>query len=384
MLSLSKKAALVTQSDIRAMSIESDRIGGINLSQGVCDTEVPLPVLRDAQRAIEEGMNSYTRFDGLPELREAIALKMRDYNGIAADPETEITVSAGSTGAFYSACLAVLNPGDEVVVFEPYYGYHISTLLAVDAVPAYVTTHAPDWAFTQQDLESAVTSKTKGILVCTPSNPTGKVLTRAELTMIADFAASHDLFVFTDEIYEYFVYDGREHISIGSLPGMAERTITISGFSKTMSITGWRIGYSVSDSRWAQTIGYMSDLVYVCAPAPLQLGVARGMSELGPKYYTNLRASYTAKRDKICGALEIAGLAPYIPEGAYYILADVSKIPGSGSKEKAMNILSQVGVASVPGEAFYHEEGGANLVRFAFSKTDEDLDEACRRLQQLA
>ena len=384
MLSLSKKAALVTQSDIRAMSIESDRVGGINLSQGVCDTEVPLPVLRDAQRAIDEGMNSYTRFDGLPELREAIAKKMLDYNGISADPETEITVSAGSTGAFYSACLAVLNPGDEVVVFEPYYGYHISTLLAVDVVPAYVTTHAPDWAFTQQDLEDAVSSRTKGILVCTTSNPTGKVFTRAELTLIANFAASHDLFVFTDEIYEYFVYDGREHISIGSLPGMAERTITISGFSKTMSITGWRIGYSVSDSRWAQTIGYMSDLVYVCAPAPLQLGVARGMSELGPSYYTDLRASYTAKRDKICGALTQAGLTPCIPEGAYYILADVSKLPGSGSKEKAMHILSEVGVASVPGEAFYHAEGGADLVRFAFSKTDEDLDEACRRLRQLA
>ena len=244
MLSLSERANPIVQSEIRAMSIECDRVGGINLAQGVCDTEVPISVRREAQLAIEAGMNSYTRFDGLAELRQAIAQKMLDWNGITADPETEITVTAGATGAFYSACLALLNPGDEVITFEPYYGYHINTLLAVGAVPSYVTTAPPDWDFTPEDLEKALTSKTKGILVSRPSNPTGKVFNRTVLEFISELASRHDLFVFTDEIYEYFVYDGRQHISPGSLPGMSDRTITISGFSKTLSVTGWRIGYS--------------------------------------------------------------------------------------------------------------------------------------------
>ena len=311
-LSLSKRAELVVHSEIRAMSIECERVGGINLAQGVCDTEVPLPVRREAQAAIDGGVNSYTRFDGLIELRQAIAAKMQRYNGMSVDPETEVSVSSGSTGAFYAACLALLNPGDEVVIFEPYYGYHLSTLLAIGAVPRYVTMRPPDWTFDRSDLEAAVTPKTKGILVSTPSNPTGKVFGRKELEWIAALAADRDLFVFTDEIYEYFVYDERQHISPGMLPGMADRTITISGFSKTLSITGWRIGYSISDARWAQMFGYMSDLVYVCAPAPLQMGVARGLTALGPDYYDDLRSTYSAKRDRICAALENSRLLPNV------------------------------------------------------------------------
>ncbi len=383
MLSVSKRAEWVIQSEIRAMSIECDKVGGINLAQGVCDTEVPLPVRREAQRAMDEGINTYTRFDGLPELRQAIARKMRNSNGIIADPETEITVSAGSTGALYCACLALLNPGDEVIVFEPYYGYHLSTLLATGAVPTYVTMRPPDWSFDPEELASRVTSKTRGILVCTPNNPTGKVFSRAELQCIADLAVRHDLFVFTDEIYEYFVYDGLRHISPGSLPGMAGRTITISGFSKTLSITGWRIGYSVSDARWAQMIGYMSDLVYVCAPAPLQMGVARGLAALGPEYYSELCTTYAEKRGKICNALEKAHLKPFVPQGSYYVLADASRLPGSSSKDKAMYLLSKTGVACVPGDAFFHGAGGADLIRFCFAKTDADLDEACRRIGRL-
>ena len=384
MLSLSKRTYLVEQSEIRAMSLECDRVGGINLAQGVCDTEVPLALRRGAQQAIEDGINSYTRFDGLPELRQAIATKMERYNGMTVDPDSQIIVSSGSTGSFYTSCLALLDPGDEVIVFEPYYGYHISTLLAAGAVPCYVTLHPPAWAYDPDDLEAVVNAKTKGILVSTPSNPSGKVFTKAELEHIADLATRRDLFVFTDEIYEYFVYDEGEHISPGSLPGMANRTITISGFSKTLSITGWRIGYSVSNPQWAKMIGYMSDLVYVCAPAPLQMGVARALETLGPDYYDELRESYFKKRQQICEVLRRVGLHPHVPEGSYYVLADVSSLPGGNSKEKAMHLLFQTGVASVPGDAFFHGTEGENLARFCFAKTDAELDEACGRIQMLS
>jgi aminotransferase len=381
---LSKRAAHIVQAEIRVMFIECEKMGGINLAQGVCDTEVPFPVRKGAQIAIDQGVNSYTRYDGLRELRQAIARKVREYNGIQADPETEITVSAGSTGAFYCACLALLNPGDEVILFEPYYGYHLNTLLAVEVLPSYVTMRPPEWTFRREDLEQAITPRTRGIMVNTPANPSGKVFSRTELAWIAEIAHRHDLFVFTDEIYEYFVYDGHTHISPASLPGMAERTITISGFSKTLSITGWRIGYSVSHARWAQTIGYMNDLVYVCAPAPLQYGVAVGIEELSRGFYHDLSAEYAQKRDHLCAALHRAGLSPYVPQGAYYVLADVSRLPGETSKEKAMHLLSQTGVASVPGNAFFHGSDGTNLVRFCFAKTDEELAEACRRIERMA
>ena len=287
MLSLSKRSALIAQAEIRSMTIECEKVNGINLAQGVCDTEVPLPVRNAAYAAIDQGVNTYTRYDGLAELRRAIARKLRDYNNITADPDTDIIVSAGSTGALYSACLALLDPGDEVIVFEPYYGYHVSTLVAVEAVPVYVTMRPPEWTFEPRDLESAITPRTKGIIVNTPANPSGKVFSLPELECISELAIHHDLFVFTDEIYEYIVYDGHHHISPGSLPGMAERTITISGFSKTFSITGWRVGYSVSDARWAQTIGYVNDLVYVCASAPLQAAVSAGIEELHPVFIVN-------------------------------------------------------------------------------------------------
>jgi len=382
--SFSRRAEGITQVEIRAMSIECEKVGGINLAQGVCDTEVPLPVRRGAQAAVDKGINSYTRYDGLAELRQAIARKMREYNGIVADPETEVTVSGGSTGAFYCACLALLDPGDEVIVFEPYYGYHVNTLEAVDAVPTYVSMQAPDWTFSRDDLERAVTSRTKGIMVNTPANPSGKVFNPSELLWIAEVASVHDLFVFTDEIYEYFLYDGNRHVSLGSLSGMADRTITISGYSKTFSITGWRVGYSISDARWAHMIGYMNDLVYVCAPAPLQCGVAEGITELTEAFYRELASEYARKRDRICGALTRVGLPPSIPKGAYYVLADVSRLPGKTSKEKAMHLLARTGVASVPGSAFFHGSGGENLVRFCFAKTDVELEEACQRFQRLA
>jgi aminotransferase len=381
-LEISQRAEKIVQSEIRAMFIECKKIGGINLSQGVCDTEVPVSVRRGAHEAIEAGINSYTRYDGLDELRQAIARKMHEYNKIIADPESEIIVSGGSTGAFFCACLALLNPGVEVIVFEPYYGYHINTILAAEAIPSYVRLSPPDWNFSKEDLENAFTPQTKAILVNTPANPSGKVFTQTELRWIADFAVGHDLFVFTDEIYEYFLYDDRRHISPGSLPGMAERTITISGFSKTFSVTGWRVGYSVSRANWAQMIGYLNDLIYVCAPAPLQMGVARGILELRPEYYYELCGQYAVKRDKICHALLKAELKPCVPQGSYYVLADVTHLPGKTSKEKAMLILSKSGVAGVPDEAFIHEPGTSQFVRFCFAKEDKELDEACGRLER--
>jgi aminotransferase len=302
-LSLSSRAARTAQSEIRIMSLECEKVKGINLAQGVCDTEVPDVVRAGAKQAIDGGLNSYTRCEGIAELRQAVAEKMRSFNGIECDPETEVIISAGSTGSFYTACLALLNPGDEVILFEPYYGYHLHTLVAVDAVPLFVTLRAPDWKFSPDALERVVTPRTRGIMINSPGNPSGKIFTRQELESIAAFAQKHDLFIFTDEIYEYFLYEGR-HISMATLPGVRSRTITMSGYSKTFSITGWRIGYTVCDRKWAQAIAYFNDLVYVCAPAPLQRGVAEGIRKLPQEFYRQISDEYIQKRDLLCGTLQ--------------------------------------------------------------------------------
>ena len=383
MPSLSKAAAHIVQSDIRTMSIECEKVRGINLAQGICDTEVPLPVRQRAIQAIEGGQNSYTRLDGIATLRSAIARKMRDYNSVICDPEREVVVTAGSTGAFYSACQALLDPGDEVVVFEPYYGYHVNTLAALHIKPAYVTLRSPDWTFSASDLELAITSRTRAIIVNSPANPSGKVFSREELQWIGDAASRHDLFVFTDEIYEYFLFDGSKHISPASLSGMTDRTITISGFSKTFSITGWRLGYAVCAPQWASAIGYFHDLAYICAPSPFQHAVTAGLNELKENFYAELAREYLYKRDLLCDTLEEVGLTPSIPKGAYYVLADSSRLSGKNSKEKAMSLLTSTGVAAVPGRAFFHDDSGDNLLRFCFAKTNNDLEAACERLQKL-
>jgi len=381
-LSVSKRAARTVQSEIRVMSIECEKVKGINLAQGVCDTEVPEAVREGAKRAIDGGINSYTRADGLAEIRQAIAEKMRRFNGIECDPETEVIVSAGSTGSFYAACLSLLNPGDEVILFEPYYGYHLNTLIAVDAVPVFVTLQAPNWDFTSEALERAASPRTRGIVLNSPANPSGKIFTKQELEWIAAFAQKHDLFVFTDEIYEYFIYEGR-HISPATLPGMWERTITISGYSKTFSITGWRIGYTIADRKWSKAMSFFNDLVYVCAPAPLQVGVAQGILKLPESFYQHISRDYVKKRDLLCGTLKEVGLTPSVPKGAYYVLADASILPGRTSKEKSMFLLRETGVASVAGSAFFSGSGGENLLRFCFAKTDEELAQACRKLSVL-
>jgi aminotransferase len=382
-LSISHRSKKIVQSEIRAMSIECEKRNGINLSQGVCNLETPDSVKNGAKEAIDKGINHYTRYDGLFELRKSIARKIEVFNGMKIDPEKNIIVSGGATGAFYSACLALLNPGDEIIIFEPYYGYHVNTLLAAEAVPVFAKMTPPDWTINHDELQKLVTPRTKGIMINSPSNPSGKVFSMVELEALAKFSIQHDLFVFTDEIYEYFVYDGLEHKSAGALESIQDRTITISGYSKTFSITGWRIGYAICDEKWATMIGYINDLVYVCGPAPLQIGVSRGIDSLGKDYYDALCNEYYQKRNKICSVLQEIGLSPYIPQGAYYVLADVSSIPGAKSKEKAMYLLDKTGVASVPGSAFYHADGGENLVRFCFAKNNNELDEACNRLRKL-
>lgn len=380
---LGNRMRFLKQSEIRNMTLECTRKGGLNLSQGVCDTPVPEVVRRAAGQAIEDGCNIYTRFDGLPELRSAIARKLARYNGIAVSGEGDVVVTSGSSAAFYGACLAILDPGDEAVLFEPYYGYHVDTLAAVGAEAKIVTLRPPDWSFEAADLRGAISERTRAIVVNTPSNPCGKVWTRAELELVADVAEEHDLFVLTDEIYEHFLYDGRKHVSPASLPRLAGRTITINGFSKTLSITGWRIGFSAGPPEYLTRLGHINDLVYICAPAPLQRGVARALEVLDDSFYQALGAEYQVKRDKICGALDRAGITPYAPEGAYYVLADTSRLPGADSKARVMHLLDETGVAAVPGSAFFRGHEGDTLARFCFAKTTPDLDEACRRLERL-
>ena len=379
----SDRTARLAQSDIRAMTLACAKVNGINMSQGVCDTPVPEEVVRAAQEAMKQGRNTYSRFDGIPELRQAIALKSAAYNHITADPESNVTVSAGATGSFQATCMALLNPGDEVILFEPFYAYHVQAILAVEACPRYVTMRAPEWTWNVEELEQAITPRTKALVVNTPGNPSGKVFSLRELEQIAEIACRRDLMVITDEIYEYFVFDGRAHISMGSLPDMAQRTITIGGYSKTFSITGWRIGYSVAEAGWARAIGAMSDVLYVCAPTPLQYGVAAGIRDLPASFYRGLSTEYQEKRDRFCRALATAGLQPSVPQGAYYVLADASRLPGRTGRDRAMYLLEKTGVAGVPGEAFFASSQGSRFIRFCFAKTHEDLEMASRRIEQL-
>ena len=380
---LSSRHEWVKQSELRSMSVECERVGGVNLSQGVCDLAIPEPVRRAAKHAIDNGPNSYSRHDGTRTLRNAVAAHYQRRAGLDINPETDVVVSAGATGALYCACLALLEPGDEVILFEPYYSYHESTLVATGAVPVFVKTTAPDWELSFADLEAAITSRTRAVMVNTPSNPSGKIWSRHELERISRIAAQHDLIVFTDEIYEHFVYDDREHLSPAALPGMWERSITISGLSKTFSITGWRIGYCVCPAPVAEAIANFNDLVYVCAPTPLQIGAAAGMLELDDDYFENLSSKYRRKRDLLCASLDAAGLTPCVPQGAYYVLADVSRLPGADSSERAMHLLNTTGVASVPGQSFFTGEDGNTIVRFCFAKEDDVIEDACRRLERL-
>jgi aminotransferase len=380
-LHLSQIAPQIIQSEIRSMTVECDAVGGVNMAQGVCDTPLPAVVMEAAIQAIRDGYNIYTRLDGVAVLRQAIAEKLEHYNGMRADPDKEILVASGATGAMSSACLALFDPGDQVILFEPFYGYHYNTLVSMRVEPVIVSMEPNSWEIDFDRLRAAITPRTRAVIINSPGNPCGKVFTRPELEAVAAVAIEHDLFVLTDEIYEYFIYEGQSHISPATIPGMAERTISISGFSKTFSMTGWRMGYVVASSKWMPAIAYFHDLGYVCAPSPFQYASAAGLRALPDSFYQGLATEYQEKRDKICDALAAAGLTPAVPAGAYYVLADASRVEGETASVKARNLLRASGVGAVAGSAFYGAGRGENLLRFCFAKQDGDLDRACTALR---
>ena len=372
----------LAQSDIRRRTRECERVHGINLGQGICDLPTP-PLVRDgALAAIRENRSIYSFAEGARELREAIAKKLARDNGLRADPATEICVTVGASGAFACAIHALLDPGDGLLLFEPYYGYHLNAALVAGLVPEFLPLQPPDFTLTERALRAAITGKTRAVVVCTPSNPSGKMFSREELLALAKVAEDRDLLVITDEIYEYVRYDGRPHLSPAAIPGLRDRTVTIMGLSKTFSITGWRLGYAVARPELLRAITLVNDLFYVCAPTPLQLGAAAGFD--APRaYFDDLQSSYQRKREAICAALEAAGLPPIVPQGAYYVLADCSRLGLRTSREAAMRVLEETKVASIPGSAFFRGAEGERLLRFCFAKEDGVLEEACRRLRAL-
>jgi aminotransferase len=379
---IAQRLSDLVQSDIRRMTRECERVGGINLGQGICDLPTP-PLVRDgAIAAIRENRSVYSFAEGARELRDAIARKLRRDNGLAADPVSEICVTVGASGAYAAAINGLLDPGDGILLFEPYYGYHLNAALIAGLTPEFLTLEAPDFALREEALRAAITSRTRAVVVCTPSNPSGKMFTREELQALARVAQERDLLVITDEIYEYIRYDGRPHLSPASIPGLRERTVSIMGLSKTFSITGWRLGYSVAPPELTRAITLVNDLYYICAPTPLQLGAAAGFNA-PQSYFDELQSGYQRKRDVMCNALKDIGLAPVVPQGSYYVLADCSALKFPTAREAAMYLLETTRVASIPGSAFYRGTAGEKLLRFCFAKDDETLDEACRRLAAL-
>jgi aminotransferase len=371
----------LVQSDIRRMTRECHDVGGINLGQGVCDLPTPALVRDGAIEAIQKNKSIYSFPEGIIELREAIAAKLKEHNGIIADPVTEIVVTLGTSGAFTSTVTALINPGDGILLFEPYYGYHLNVSILAGLEPQFIELTPPLFSLTEDKLRAAIQPNTKAIVVCTPANPSGKMFDRSELEIIAKIAEEKNLLVITDEIYEFFRYDDKEHISPATIANLKERTVTLMGLSKTFSITGWRIGYAVAPAKMAQAITLVNDIYLICPPTPLQYGVAAGF-QLPPAFYENLRNDFHKKRELICQALDSVGMFPIIPAGSYYVLADISKLGFPTSLDAAMELLKQTKVGSVPGSSFYRGEIGEKLLRFCFAKDDAVLMEACQRIRK--
>jgi len=352
------------------------------MAQGICDLDVPLVVQEGAKEAIENGQNIYTSAYGNLRLRQAIAKKQNDFyqQDISAD---KVLVSSGATGAFYCMAMSLLNEGDEVIVFEPYYGYHVSTLQSLGCKVKFIKTMPPAYEIDFEALQSQITEQTKALLICNPSNPSGKVYTQIELEKIAGIINDNDMVLFSDEMYEHFVYDDLKFISALSIETLKERTVVISGFSKIYSITGWRLGYAISNAEVINAASAVNDLVYVCPAAPLQHGVLKGLEELPKSYYENVAKEHQHKRDRFIKALNEAGLNAEYIKGAYYVLADISSLEGKDDKEKVLTLLENTGIAAVPARAFYHESEGIHLARFCFSKKEAEIDQAIADLQKL-
>jgi aminotransferase len=381
-MKLSNRAKNIAQSEIRGMSILCNEKKGLNMAQGLCDLEVPIPVVQGAKEGIDSGKNVYTSAYGNYKLRAAIAKKQNDFYDQGIDVDN-VLVSLGATGAFYATAMSLLNEGDEVILFEPYYGYHVSTLESMGCKVKFIRTTPPSYTIDFEHLKSQISEKTKAVLICNPSNPSGKVYTREELEKLSTIINENDLFLFSDEMYEHFIYDDLEFVSALSIESLKEKTVVISGFSKIYSITGWRVGYAITQKDIIDAASAFNDLVYVCPPAPLQNGVLKGLNELPRSYYENVAIEHQRKRDKFIKALNDAGLSAEYVKGAYYVLADISKLEGEDDKEKVITLLEKTGIAAVPARAFYNDSKGINLARFCFSKKDTELDIAIEKLKSL-
>jgi aminotransferase len=385
---ISRRVQGFTESVIREMTRVNAEYGGVNLAQGFPNFPPPKELVDAAHRAIDGDFHQYAITWGARNLRQAIAAKFERFYGKAVDPERQVTVCCGSTEAMLSTLLAVLDPGDEIVIFEPFYENYGPGAIISGAKPVYVPLEPPDFGFDPDRLRAAVTPRTRAIVFNSPNNPTGKVFTRPELETIAALCREHDLLAITDEIYEHIVYDGAGHVPIATLPGMWDRTVTISGISKSYSVTGWRIGYTISSPDLAVGIRRAHDFVTVGAPAPLQEAAVTALNLPGP-YYTALRESYQARRDLLLPLLEKAGFQTFVPRGAYYVLTEcahfLERFGLPDDTAFAMYLVKEVGVATVPGSSFYaHAELGRTKIRFCFPKTDDVLLDAGRRLQKLA
>jgi aspartate/methionine/tyrosine aminotransferase len=385
---ISKRVQGFTESVIREMTRVNNQYDGINLAQGMPNFRPPQVLVDAAHRALDGDVHQYAITWGTPGLRRAIADKYRRFYGMDLDPDRHITVCCGSTETMLATLLAVVNPGDEVIIFEPFYENYGPGCIISGAEPVYVPLEPPDFTFDPDRLARAVSPRTRAVVFNSPNNPSGKVFSRAELQQIADVCLRHDLLAITDEIYEHIVYDGRSHTPIATLPGMADRTITISGISKSYSVTGWRIGYAVASPELTLGVRRAHDFITVGAPHPLQEAAVTALA-LPDAYYEELAARYQARRDLLFGEVERAGFAAYKPGGAYYILTDVahflSRYGCRDDHEFAMFLVKEIGVATVPGSSFYaHRDLGRTKIRFCFPKTDDMLIEAGRRLQKLA
>ncbi len=357
--------------------------GAVNLAQGFPDFPAPEEVKQAAIRAINADINQYEITWGAREFRRAIADRFKRDTGIEIDPEKELTVCCGATETMIASLLGVVDPGDEIIVFEPFYENYGPDAIICGANTRYVRLSPPDWTFDPEELAAAFTGRTRVIIVNTPNNPTGKVFTRAELERIAEQCRLHNVYAITDEIYQYLVYDGFEHVSLASLPGMRERTITINAMSKTYSVTGWRVGYAIAPPEATNGIRKMHDFLTVGAAAPLQQAGATAL-RMPDSYYLELRDKYRARRDKMLNALEEVGFRCLHPHGAYYIMADISTFGFASDVEFTQHLVKEIGVGVVPGSSFYRDSAsGRQQVRFTYCKKDETLDEALKRLRQL-
>ncbi|SRR5579883_621615 len=385
---LSDKVSFFTESVIRDMTRQALLHGAVNLSQGFPDFAAPVEIKKAAQEAIAADFNQYAITWGTKNLRNAIARQTQKWQGIEVDPERQITVCCGSTEAMISTLMAVCNVGDEVVIFEPYYENYGPDSILSGAKPVFVKLRPPsekdgEWTFDETELRAAFHAQTKAVIVNTPNNPTGKVFTRAELELIRDLCVEHDVLAITDEIYEHILYDNTEHIALAGLEGMKDRTVTINGLSKTYSVTGWRVGWTIAPPAITNAIRKVHDFLTVGAPAPLQEAGAVALG-LPDSYYQSLAAGYRARRDRLMPALTEAGFRCFRPRGAYYVMTDISTFGYANDLEFARFLVQEIGVAAVPGSSFYRNpKDGAQQLRFAFCKKDETLDEAAKRLRKL-